>query len=116
MTRSPGLAAILLLVSMVTSRADQVLPGYTCMTLNQTHDQLYNRADMVPIFASPGGPKVGLSGSVVFVRQPSHIVHGYAEILRLNGQPGWIARDILKPMSGHCTPMLRDNGRPEIGP
>lgn len=104
--------------------AAKPIPGYVCMALNLTEAQVLDPNIAVPIYSEEKQPdgkivfkKAINSGSVVFVRQPTHVVQGYVEVLRFdNGKPGWIARDMVKPMRGHCTPARRADGRLEIDP
>jgi hypothetical protein len=60
---------------------------------------------------------VGYPGEIVLVRNPVQQQAGYVAVVRMNGQPGWIAGDKLQPWHamngrpGKCIPSLMSNGR-----
>lgn len=96
------------------------IDGYGCMRLNVSEAQMLDRhGSGVFILAEPkaDAPHGTLAPSVVFVRKPMQVVNGYAAVLQLNGQPGWIAVDKIKPFDGmdRCMPSIMSNGRPGIG-
>ena len=104
--------------------AVQPLQGYACMNLNLSPAAMQNFANLPPVLAapSPQAPKIGVASALVIARSPEHVVNGYAEVLHLNGQAGWVAADKLAPYhsasdpNAHCTPSLMSNGRPGFGP
>ena len=72
------------------------LPGYECMALNLSDQQMMT--ETVPILAqpSPSAAKIGIaSATVIAAEAPS--VGGYQKVLRLDGKPGWISTKFLKP-------------------
>jgi hypothetical protein len=95
------------------------LPGYQCMSLNLSEAQMESNTVQVPILAQPTktGRPVGTAASVVLAKSPLHEVSGYAEIMRLDGHPGWVAGSYLKPWRsldgspGECVPAVMSNGR-----
>jgi len=96
------------------------LDGYGCARLNATDAQMMNPKGTGIIIREapdPGAPVGTTAPGVVFVRTPSHVVGGFAEVLQLNGKPGWIERRNLKPFdpNARCTPSLMSNGRIGIG-
>ena len=122
------MASLLLVAATGSAQAEHLkavkpLDGYACMDLNLTEAQLRDNSVTVPILSgpSPDAPWGGNASAIVIVRAPLHVVNGYAEILKLDGQPGWIAADKLKPYASvsnpnaHCTPSVMSNGRPGFG-
>jgi len=100
------------------------LEGYSCKSLVATEAQMMDRQwPGVPIQTepSPAAPRGAVASAIVIAKEPAHVVNGYAEVLRLNGLPGWIEADKLKPYSSasnphaRCTPSLMSNGRPGFG-
>ncbi len=120
------LATILAGLTVPARALDAVapLPGYACMTLALPADQLQGFKSLPSVFAepSPKSAKVGTVGGVVIVKTPLRVVHGYAEVLHLSGQPAWISAKLLRPYgsasdpNAHCTPSMMSNGRPGFGP
>ena len=96
------------------------LQGYVCMNLNLSDAQMRDpSAARVPIMTAPrSDSSVGtLATPIVFAKAPEHVVDGYAEVLQLNGKPGWIKADMILPYHSvsdpyaRCTPSLLSNGR-----
>lgn len=95
------------------------LDGYVCKSLNATEAQERDPFWVgVPIRIEPdaSAPRGTIAAATVIAREPAHIVNGFAEVLQLTGQPGWIAADKIKPYHtsnpyARCTPSLLSNGR-----
>lgn len=104
-------------------KAVRRLPGYACMVLNLSQQQMRDDALHVPVFAepSPSSSKVGDASAVVIATSPLNVVRGFGEVLFPNGRQGWIEAKMLRPYSSasdpnaHCTPSLMSNGRPGFG-
>src|SRR3974377_1040302 len=73
------------------------LPGYKCMMLNLTEQQFLNPSVHVPVRSEPAvsAPEVGWAATNVAVRDPPHIVNGFAEALFPNGATVWSERRLL---------------------
>lgn len=99
--------------------AVQPLNGYMCMRLNVTEREVLDPHGGIPIRAAPRGdaPVGTLASSVLLTKQPLHVVAGYAEVMQLTGQPGWIEVGRIKAFdpSTRCVPSIMSNGRPGIG-
>ena len=95
------------------------VPGLKCMSLDAASRAATRQADLPPVLASPdpGASRIGYPTSIVFVKTPVHNKNGFVEIVRLNGESGWIAADHLEtwhPLNGGsatCTPSVMSNGR-----
>lgn len=81
------------------------VPGYACMAVR-------DGPSPVPILAdpAPGAARVAFAALLMAVREPAHVEHGYAEILRRNGKPGWIEAAMLTPSRGNCSIVRLPNG------
>ena len=95
------------------------VPGFVCKKLNITEREAMSPdGGGVSIRTAPAAaaPAAALAPSVLFVRSPEHIVAGFVEVMRLDGQLGWIEQSRVKPFdpSARCVPSLMSNGR--IGP
>lgn len=94
-------------------------PGLTCMLLDDQDLQATVQSQLPPIRSapSPNAPMVGYPSEIVLVRDPLEEQAGYVAVVRINGQPGWIAADKLQPWHamngrpGKCIPSLLSNGR-----
>jgi hypothetical protein len=99
------------------------IPGYTCMRLKVTHEQVQDRLFSVPIFSSPSiaSPKLGQAGAIQIVKEPVVLSHPFQEVLFPDGRPGWIESKWLGPYAtaqfpeAHCTPYIMSNGKPGFG-
>lgn len=96
------------------------LDGYGCARLNATDAQMLNpKGTGIVIREAPNAsaPVGTTAPGVLFVRTPSHVVDGFAEVLQLTGKPGWIETRYLKPFdpNARCTPSLMSDGKPGIG-
>lgn len=105
-------------------RAVRPLDGYACMNLAVPEATIRDRAWAgVPILAAPrpDAAQAAVAAPTVFAKSPTVIVNGYAQVLRLNGETGWVEAAKLKPYSSasdpyaRCTPSLMSNGRPGFG-
>jgi hypothetical protein len=101
-------------------RAVRALDGYVCMNLNLPDARMRDpAAPRVPIRVAPRpDAAVGtLATPIVITRTPVHVVDGYAEVLQLTGEPGWIEANMIVPYHSasnpyaRCTPSLLSNGR-----
>jgi hypothetical protein len=103
--------------------AVQPLPGYKCMRLKLTHEQVVDRSLQIPVFVGPSSAsgKLGNASAIVIVKSPMHVENGYAEILFPDGRTAWLTRDLLIPYAtpeypnADCTPSLMSNGKPGFG-
>jgi hypothetical protein len=98
-------------------RAVSPLPGYQCMVLNLSEKEAMDFNFHVPVRAEPvaGAPAVGWAGAIVAVRDPRHVVNGFAEALFPTGATVWIASNMLRPYQSpgvKCVPSLMSNGKP----
>ena len=119
------IAAGLLALLSVPAHAQRVyavhpIEGYGCARLNATDAQMMNPKGtgiVIREAPSPTAPVGTTAPGVVFIRTPSHVIGGYAEVLQLNGRPGWIEERNLKPFdpNARCVPAVMSNGRIGIG-
>ena len=105
-------------------RAVRTLDGYVCMNLNLPDARIRDpAAPRVPIRVAPrADAAVGtLATPIVITKTPEHVVDGYAEVLQLNGKPGWIESNMIVPYRSasnpfaRCTPSVLSNGRVGTG-
>ena len=92
------------------------LGGLVCTRLVATERQMLDpRGTGIFILAAPrpDAPRLTSAPSVVFAKAPAHVVTGYAEVVTINGEPGWIEAGKIKPFdpSTRCVPSLMSNGR-----
>ncbi len=106
----------------VSSKAATVVraePGLACMLLDNQDLQATVQSQLPPIRSAPSAnaPMIGYPSEIVLVRSPLQEQAGYVALVRMNGQPGWIAADKLQPWHamngrpGKCIPSLMSNGR-----
>lgn len=96
------------------------LIGYQCMGLNLTREQMLSSSNVPSVLAQPrpDAPQLGEASASIIVVAPLRIVNGYAETLYFNGQPGWIAANMIKPWASasmpraKCIPALMADGKP----
>jgi hypothetical protein len=101
-------------------QAVRPVPGYECMALNLSQQQMMT--ETVPILAQPssGAQKIGIASATVIAAEAPP-VDGYRKVLRLDGKPGWVSTQFLKPWvnpggSGQkCVPSVMSNGRLGFG-
>ena len=96
------------------------LDGYICMKLNVTEKEALspNGAGVsIRSAPNPSASPVALAPSVLLTRSPLHVIGDFVEVLRLNGEPGWIEQQRVKPFDplARCVPSMMSNGRPGIG-
>ena len=92
------------------------VPGFVCKKLNITEREAMSpNGAGVSIRIAPAvtAPAAALAPSVLFVRSPEHVVSGFVEVMRLDGQLGWIEQSRVKPFdpTARCVPSLMSNGR-----
>lgn len=92
------------------------VPGFVCKKLNITEREAMSpNGAGVSIRTAPTAtaPAAALAPSVLFVRSPEHVVAGFVEVMRLDGQLGWIEQSRVKPFDpmARCVPSLMSNGR-----
>ena len=104
-------------------QAVRPLPGYACMVLNLSQQQMLDNSLHVSVYAepSPSSPKIGDASAVVIATSPLNVAHGFGEVLFPDGRQGWIEVKMLRPYASandpnaRCTPSLMSNGRPGLG-
>lgn len=121
LTACLGLAAVLMCADTQAQSIHVMRPidGFVCKKLNITEREAMSpNGAGVDIRNAPAAtaPAVAIAPSVLFVRSPEHVIGGFVEIMRINGQLGWIEQARVKPFdpSSRCVPSLMSNGR--IGP
>ena len=92
------------------------LDGLVCTRLVATEQQMLNpKGTGIFILAQPRADAQHLTTapSVVFAKMPAHVVNGFAEVVTINGEPGWIEAGKIKPFDplARCVPSLMNNGR-----
>lgn len=122
--------AVLFLISSVSGlahaeglRAVRPLPGYVCMQLALTPDQLTSSKVGVPIRKAPSrsAPIAGYAANNVIVQDPPRTEAGFLRVLDPNGDEGWIEAGYLRPWSNpyapgaRCVPSIMSNGKPGFG-
>lgn len=105
-------------------RAVRPLDGYACMNLAVPETLLEDRTWAgVPILSAPraDAQQVAVATPTVIAKAPAVIVNGFAQVMRLTGETGWIEAAKLKPFSSasdpyaRCTPSVMSNGRMGFG-
>jgi hypothetical protein len=112
----PGLAAA---QSNVSIHAIRPIPGYVCMALNLSDQQMMDPSVHVPIRAAPSSEAATTGNAIatVIVALPKKEENGYLQVLQLNGRTGWIQAQFLKPWQNpggngqRCYPSMMSNGR-----
>jgi hypothetical protein len=68
--------------------------------LGLTREDAWSGRGFPPIFeeATADSKKLGNLTGLVYVAWPLDIENGFARIIRANGQPAWIARDVIRPL------------------
>lgn len=98
------------------------IPGYSCMALNLTEQQMFDPNAVPPVMErpSPTSRTIGLASAVVMTADPAQAQNGYIAMMMPNGRHGWIAADKLKPYRStsnppaRCVPSIMSDGRPGI--
>lgn len=102
----------------------KTLDGYACKSIAASEQQQRDTTWIgVPILIQPvaSAQRGTVAAATVIAREPAHIVNGYAEVLQLTGQPGWIEADKIIPYRSRsnpfarCTPAVLSNGRIGFG-
>lgn len=96
------------------------LADYQCMMLTLSNDQMREFPNLPPILSEPrpAAPKVGVASVSVIVSSPIDVRDGYTRVLHLDGRPGWIRSEMLKPWVNQnnprtrCIPAMMSDGRP----
>ena len=96
------------------------LPGYACMSLNLTEDQVRDFNALPPVMQqpSPTAPKLGVAGAIVITADPARLTNGYAAVLMPDGRSGWVQADRLHLYHNaanptvRCVPSMMSNGKP----
>lgn len=104
-------------------RAVRPLPGYACMQLALTPEQLTDPKVGVPVREAPSraAPIVGFAANTVIVQDPPQPEAGFLQVLRPTGEVGWIEAGYLRPWSNpfapsaRCSPAIMSNGKPGFG-
>jgi len=104
-------------------RAVRPLPGYICMQLAISPEQLADPKGGIPILDAPSrsAAVANYASAVVIVKDPPRGSGGFLQVLRLTGEEGWIEARYLRPWSNpyvptaRCVPSLMSNGRPGFG-
>lgn len=99
--------------------AVKAVPGFICMNLAVTHDQVVDRDFSVSVYSEPSlqSQKVGTATIEPFIKTPFRPEQKFQQMLRLNGDMAWIETKWLEPWSspGHpnakCTPSVMSDGR-----
>jgi hypothetical protein len=101
------------------------IDGYICMSLKWTGSEqdMWDESKLPSVFEQPtsSSKKIGYVGVRAIVVTPLHVENGFAEILHLNGQKGWVEAALLQPYppaknrSETCIPSIMDNGRIGFG-
>ena len=95
------------------------IEGYSCKKLNVTEREVMSpNGGGVNLRGAPNAsaPAVAIAPSVLFVKNAAP-VNGFVEVMRLNGQPGWIEQARVKPFdpNARCVPSIMSDGRPGMG-
>ena len=96
------------------------LPGYSCMSLNLTEDQVRDFNALPPVMQQPSStaPKLGVAGAIVMTVDPARVTNGYAAVLMPDGRSGWVQAGRLHPYRNaanplvRCVPSMMSNGKP----
>ncbi len=115
---SLGCTLLLLAGQAQCLEAVRPIPGYVCMSLIPEDQLVTVQSELPPVLAapSPTAALVGYPSAIVFVKWPLHEAAGYVEMLRLNGQRGWIAASHLRPWrplnntNAKCVPSFMSDG------
>ena len=100
------------------------IDGYKCMSLkvgalNVTQEDLFRGNGLPAVYAKPSekSEQLGTNGKTIIVAWPLKEANGFVEILRLNGQRGWISEKVIKPYAtangspGTCVPSIMSDGK-----
>ena len=95
------------------------LSGYACMSLDPASEAATDQSKLPPVFAEPSasGQRIGFPAGIVLIKAPLHEVSGFVEMIRMNGQKGWINAQNLRAWhspngsAAKCEPAVLSNGR-----
>ncbi len=95
------------------------IPGYGCMALKMTPQQMMDPTYVVPLYSQPSANSavLGRASAIVIVASPTREANGYIAALLLDGKTGWISASFLKPWQSFgsvrqkCIPSVMSNGR-----
>lgn len=102
------------------ARATGPLKGYSCMSLNLSEEQ-YMQASAKPVIRqqpAASAPQIGTASALVIVSEPMRTQNGYVAVLTLDGRPGWLEADKVRPYhsasnpSARCIASTMSNGQP----
>ena len=104
-------------------KAVRSLPGYVCMQLAISPEQSLDPNLGVPILDAPSrsATVVNYAASIVLATEPPRASNGFRQVLRFNGQVGWIEARYLRPWANpyaptaRCVPSLMSDGSPGFG-
>ncbi len=99
------------------------LPGYVCMQLALTPAQLTDPKVGVPVREAPNNAAkvVGYAANTVIAETKPHLTAGFRQVLRADGETGWIDAKYLRPWSNpfaptaRCSPAIMSDGKPGFG-
>lgn|SRR5208337_2842527 len=87
--------------------ADTEVPikGYQCFGLNAealhlTPDDMFAGKNLPKVLDAPSvdGKPIGTEGSLIYVTWPLKIENGFVQVLRMNGELGWLTEKAIRPM------------------
>lgn len=104
-------------------RAIAPLQGYSCMSLNLTEEEMMHESSSPVIRQepSPSAAPIGRAASQVIAVDPVRAKNGYIAVLTLDGKPGWVDANKVKPYrsvsnpNARCVPSMMSNGQPGFG-
>lgn len=104
-------------------RAVHPLPGYVCMQLTLTPAQIVDPKVGVPVREAPSRSATiaGYAATTVIVQSPPQARNGFLQVLRPDGELGWIEAGYLRPWTNpyapnaRCVPSMMSNGKPGFG-
>ena len=104
-------------------RAVAPLQGYSCMSLNVTEDEMQHESSLPIIRQEPSrsAASIGRASAQVIVADPIRSQNGYVAVLTLDGKPGWVEANKVKPYrsvsnpNARCVPSMMSNGQPGFG-
>lgn len=124
------LIAVTIIAGTIAGTADALtavrpITGYVCMNLKWTGSEqdMWDESKLPSVFEKPSATSkvIGNVGVTAIVASPLHVENGFAEILHLNGQKGWVEAALLQPYppaknrSETCVPSIMSNGRIGFG-
>jgi len=101
-------------------RAVAPLKGYSCMALNLTEEEMMRESSspIIRLAPSPSAAPIGRAAAQVITVDPVRSQNGYVAVLTLDGKPGWVEANKIKPYrsvsnpSARCVPSMMSNGQP----